>query len=61
MTYAAAAQVRSIKNVVELTSKRERLAVNFLKLLELKSLLLEDLRVSIVAFEQKLAEVRVSL
>jgi len=31
------------------------------KILELKRLLLEDLRVSIVAFEQKLAEVRVSL
>lgn len=36
-------------------------SVEFCELLELRSLLLEDLRVSIVAFEQKLAEVRVSL
>ena len=33
----------------------------FEKLLEMKSLLLEDLHVSIKAFEDKLAEVRVSL
>ena len=47
-------QAKNIKNVAEPINR-------IFSLLELRSLLLEDLRVSIVAFEQKLAEVRVSL
>jgi len=53
MTYALAVQVRNTKNAAVLQSK--------FKLLELIQLLLEDLRVQIAAFEQKLVEVRASL
>jgi hypothetical protein len=53
MTCAPAVPVRNTKNVAVLRSK--------FKILELIQLLLEDLRVQIAAFEQKLVEVRASL
>ena len=54
MNYVIVVQGKNIKNVAEPINR-------ICLLLELRSLLLEDLRVSIVAFEEKLAEVRVSL